>query len=110
MTGVLLVLTTIPADQATTLARQVVGERLAACAQIQAVADSIYWWQGAIQTDREATIVLKTSDTVIEPLITRIKALHPYELPEILVFEAIGGLHAYLDWVHSQTFFEACNP
>jgi periplasmic divalent cation tolerance protein len=97
---VVLVLTTIGADgDAAALARTLVEERLAACVNIGAPMTSVYRWKGAVEQDREQPLVIKTTGDKLAALETRLRALHPYELPEFLVLSASGGSTAYLDWV-----------
>jgi periplasmic divalent cation tolerance protein len=97
---VVLVLTTIGADtDAVALARTLVEERLAACVNIGAPVTSVYRWKGAIEQEREQPIVIKTTGDCLVALESRLRELHPYELPEFLVLSASGGSTAYLDWV-----------
>lgn len=99
---VVLVLTTIGADaDAAALARTLVDERLAACVNIGAPMTSVYRWKGTIEQDREQPLVIKTTGDRLVALETRLRALHPYELPEFLVLSASGGSTAYLDWVRA---------
>ena len=98
-----VVLTTLPADaDATILARTLVEERLAACVNVLPAMTSFYRWKGAVETDREQQLVIKTSATRVEALQARLAQLHPYELPELLVLSARGS-SAYLDWVQAST-------
>ena len=97
---VVLVLTTLGAGaDAAALARTLVEERLAACVNIGAPMTSVFRWQGAIEEDREQALVIKTTGDRLVELETRLRALHPYDLPEFLVLSASGGSSAYLDWV-----------
>ena len=97
---VVLVLTTIGAGaDAAALARTLVEERLAACVNIGAPMTSVYRWQGSVEQDREQPLVIKTTGDRLTALETRLRALHPYELPEFLVLSASGGSTAYLDWI-----------
>ena len=97
---VILVLTTIGADaDAAALARTLVEERLAACVNIGAPMTSVYRWKGAVEEDREQPMVIKTTGDRLAALEARLRALHPYDLPEFLVLSASGGSTEYLDWV-----------
>ena len=96
---VAIVLTTIGADaDATTLARTLVEERLAACVNLLPPMTSVYRWQGKVEQDRELQIVIKTTADRVPALQTRLRQLHPYGLPEFLVIDATGS-EAYLAWV-----------
>lgn len=97
---VVLVLTTVGADaDAAALARTLVEEGLAACVNIGAPMTSVYRWKGSIEQDREQPLVIKTTGDRLTALETRLRALHPYELPEFLVLSASGGSTAYLNWI-----------
>jgi periplasmic divalent cation tolerance protein len=95
-----LVLTTWPADKdAGPFARQLVDERLAACVNLLPAMRSIYRWEGAIQEEPERQVVIKTTTGRLDALIARLKALHPYEVPECLMVPVQGGGADYLAWV-----------
>lgn len=99
-----IVLTTLPAGaDAVALARTLVEERLVACVNVLPAMQSIYRWQGAMQEDDERQLVMKTWRDRLGALDARLTALHPYEIPELLVLETAGGGAAYLAWVHEQT-------
>jgi len=91
-TDVRVVLVTAPRADAEALGRALVGERQAACVNVVPAVRSIYRWEGEVQTDDEALLV-------IAALTERVQALHPYDVPEVLALPASGGSAAYLDWV-----------
>ncbi len=99
-TDVRVVLITTPdPETATRLARALVEEGLAACGNILSGLRSIYRWQGNIEDATEALLMLKTTAAQAEALATRAVALHPYEVPEVLVLPVESGHGPYLDWV-----------
>jgi len=104
MTDALLVLTTFPtADAAAQVAKAVVGERLAACANILPALRSIYRWEGKIQDENEVLVLLKTQRAGFARLQARILELHPYEVPEVLAIPVEQGHQAYLEWIARET-------
>ncbi|HYY53259.1 MAG TPA: divalent-cation tolerance protein CutA [Myxococcales bacterium] len=104
MTDALLVLTTLPgSDTAEQLAKTLVGERLAACANILPALRSIYRWQGKVQDENEVLVLLKTHKANFARLKARILELHPYEVPEVLAIPVEQGHQAYLDWIARET-------
>jgi periplasmic divalent cation tolerance protein len=103
MTDVILVLTTAPDDEAETIARTLVEERLAACANVHPPMTSLYWWKGKIERDAESQIVIKTTRDRLDSLAARLTELHPYELPELLVVPISWGSEGYLEWVNAST-------
>lgn len=101
---VLLILTNLPdAESANTLAAQLIEQRLAACVNILAPVTSVYRWDGAVQTDSETPMLIKSTRSNYPMLEKAIRAGHPYELPEIIAVPVTLGLPAYLDWVRDET-------
>ncbi len=101
---VLVVFTTWPdAERARNAARTLVEEKLAACANLVAGVESIYRWQGAVETSAEVMVVLKTTIGRYPMLENRIRALHSYEVPEIIALRVADGLPAYLRWVEASS-------
>jgi len=94
-----VVLVTAPAGEADGLGRALVAERLAACVNVVPGVRSIYRWQGEVKIDDEALLVIKTTEARLAGLTERVKALHSYELPEVLALPAVGGSEAYLGWL-----------
>lgn len=95
-----LVLSTCPdAPTAERIARALVGERLAACVNIVPIAQSIYLWKGAIESATEQLLVIKSLIARYPELEARLRALHPYELPEIIAVPIVAGLPDYLAWI-----------
>lgn len=99
-----LVLTTWPADRdADQFAQTLVSERLAACVNVLPQMRSIYTWKGAVESADERQIVIKTTGGRVRELEARIKALHPYDVPEFVVISILDGSHAYLTWLSDST-------
>ena len=100
MTDVVLVLSTVPDDaSAETIARTLVDEQLAACVNVLAPMVSIYRWKGAVEQSAERQLVIKTTRGMVPALGKRLKELHSYELPELIVISVDGGANDYLRWV-----------
>ena len=91
------------AETATQLARTLVEERLAACVNVVPGVRSIYRYQGALHEDAELLLIVKTRAERAAALEARVRALHPYELPEVLRIAAAGGSAPYLSWVLEET-------
>jgi periplasmic divalent cation tolerance protein len=99
-----LALSTAPdAEQAERIARALVDERLIACANLVPGLTSIYRWQGAVQADAEVLLVMKTRRALVPRLKERLPALHPYEVPELVVTALVDGLDPYCRWVRDET-------
>jgi periplasmic divalent cation tolerance protein len=92
--------TTLPDEEsAQSVASRLVEERLAACAQILGPGSSTYWWDGKVERASEWHCHLKTTTARQSELQRRIRELHPYEVPEIIVMAIKGGEASYLSWI-----------
>jgi periplasmic divalent cation tolerance protein len=85
------------------LATQLVDARLGACAQIVGPVTSVYRWDGAVRTDREWRVEIKTTADRVPALTERIGQLHGYDLPEVIATPIEGGSAAYLAWLTAET-------
>lgn len=102
--NVILVLTNLPdRESAEKLAGQLLEQRQAACVNILAPCTSIYHWQGKTESTQEVPMLIKTTEERYTALEQTIRALHPYELPEIIHVPVTGGLPDYLNWVSKET-------
>lgn len=103
MTELILVLTTMPDDgRAAALARTLVDERLAACVNVHSAMVSTYRWKDAVAAEPERQMVIKTTRACLGALESRLRSLHPYELPELVVLDA-SAAGAYGAWVGEST-------
>jgi len=104
MTDALVVLVTCPTpEKAAEIARALVEERLAACGNVLPGLRSIYRWEGKVQDEGEALLVLKSVRGRFEALRARVAALHPYQVPEVLGLPVEAGHGPYLDWIAGAT-------
>ncbi|MBX9668184.1 MAG: divalent-cation tolerance protein CutA [Candidatus Obscuribacterales bacterium] len=100
MTGELVAFVTCPPDKAESLAVQIVESKLAACVNIVPGITSVYLWEGELNKDGESLLIMKTNKSVYDKFESKIKSLHPYEVPEILCLPIESGSRAYLDWLN----------
>lgn len=102
----LLAMSTFPdVETAERVAEQLIAKRLAACANIGAPVQSLYWWKGKIESAREIMVFFKTTGDRFAEFTSALKALHPYEVPEIICVTVSDGSPDYLRWVE-----ESCAP
>ncbi len=90
------------AETGARIARALVEERLAACVNLVPGVRSIYRWEGAVEDAAEVLLVVKTRADRTDALADRVKALHPYDLPEVLAVACAGGSDDYLAWVRGE--------
>ena len=101
--SLLVVITSLPSlEQAQTIARQLVENRLAACVQIQQGVNSIYRWDGKICEENEVLLSAKTTAANWEEIRTFIHNNHPYDLPEIMAFTPIEYEQQYGKWIEAE--------
>lgn len=90
-------------EQATSIARALVGERLAACVNIVGPVRSIYRWRDAVEDEREYLLIIKTRATLYLKVEKRVRELHTYEVPEVLSLHAERGSPPYIQWLLAST-------
>ena len=86
-------------DEARRIARAIVEEKLAACANLLAPCHSLYRWQGRIEEAAEVPVLFKTAATRAEALLARIGELHSYDVPAAMVWPIAAAIPAYAEWV-----------
>ena len=100
MTDKVLILTTTGNEsEARKIAQELVGRRLAACVNIIPRIQSVYRWEGKVESAEEFLLLIKTARTRIEELQSAIRELHSYDLPELVVIAMEDGSEKYLNWI-----------
>jgi len=97
-----VIFSTAPSSESAAMARVLVGRGLVACVNIMPVR-SIYRWKGEFCDDQEHLLIAKTTHDKVEMVISEIKGMHPYEVPEIIAVPVIAGYVPYLEWVQQAT-------
>jgi periplasmic divalent cation tolerance protein len=97
----LVLTTTANSEEARSLGRTLVEERLAACATLVPTVESIYRWEGKVETATETLLLLKTGSEQLAALERRLYELHSYQTPEFVVLDAAGVGRSYLEWLHA---------
>lgn len=100
---VLVYVTVSDQAEATRIARDVVSQRLAACANIVPTINSVYWWDGHLCEESECLLLLKTRSSLADKLCTALTNLHPYGVPAISVLPVSGIYPPYREWLLQQT-------
>ena len=90
-------------EEATTIARALVDEHLAACVNIVPEVRSLFFWEGKTQDAREVLLICKSRRPLLDELINRVKSLHSYSVPEIIALPIVAGSRDYLEWVREST-------
>jgi periplasmic divalent cation tolerance protein len=96
---IVVMVTTASKQEAETIAQNLLEAKLIACANILGPVSSHFHWSGKIEKAEEYLVLMKSRRDLFDKLAEKVKALHSYEVPEILAFEVTGGSKAYLDWL-----------
>lgn len=103
MSGHGVLMTALPSrDAAAKIAKFLIEEKLAACVQLMPV-ESFYRWEGKTRNEAEVLLLIKTRTALFDAAIARIKAVHPYEVPEIAGLPFTAGLDSYFGWIDAVT-------
>src|SRR5215813_739659 len=86
-------------EEATRLADLLIGAQLAACVQILPEMESVFRWQGEIARESEILLIIKTTADKFGDLEREVRALHSYEVPEIVAIPIVAGSSPYLEWL-----------
>lgn len=101
----IIVFITVPSEEAgRQIADMLLEKKLAACVNAISPVNSLYTWKGEIVEDEEVLLVVKArADGFEERLIPAVRAVHPYEVPEIIALPIVMGLGSYLEWIDKVT-------
>ncbi|GJN30510.1 hypothetical protein PR202_gb18822 [Eleusine coracana subsp. coracana] len=100
----IVVYVTVPNREAgKKLSQSIISEKLAACVNIVPGIESVYWWEGKVQTDAEELLIIKTRESLLNALTEHVKANHEYDVPEVISLPITGGNTKYLEWIKNST-------
>ena len=98
----LIYITTNDQEEAINIGEIIVKERLAACSNIISNMKSIYWWEGNLEKDDEAILILKTLEKNVDKIIKRVKEIHSYDNPCIIALPVLNVSDSYLQWIKEE--------
>ena len=103
MTNFIQVMTTVAKRvDADSVARKLLEERLAACVQVVGPIQSTYWWEGSLESGEEWLCLAKSRRDLYPSIEQAIRAVHPYQVPEILAVPVAAGFEGYLAWMQAE--------
>lgn len=95
---------TVPtADVGRQVAAALIESKLAACVSMIPGVESMYWWEGKVETETELLLMIKSRASLVDALTTRVKEIHPYDTPEVIAVPITGGSDAYIKWLLDAT-------
>ena len=98
---IIVLVTAKDKKEASKIAQSLLEAKLIACANIIDGVESLFWWQGKIDSSKEALLVLKTKKILFKKLSAKVKSLHSYQTPEIIALPIVDGSAEYLNWINS---------
>jgi periplasmic divalent cation tolerance protein len=103
MSYILIFITAKNKKEASMLAKNLLEDKLIACANIIDGVQSLFWWQGKIDSSKETLLILKTKKVLFKKIMEKVKSLHSYQTPEIIALPLTHGSQDYLQWLNSST-------
>ena len=100
---VVIFITASSYEEAHKISEALVGQKKAACVNIVPKVDSIFTWKGKIEESEESMLIVKTRAKLFPDVVTLVKWLHSYEVPEIIALPIIEGNPDYLEWIDKET-------
>lgn len=98
------VVTAVPNEQVgKDIAQEVVNKKYAACVNMVGGVESVYWWQGQVENEKEVMLIMKTRKELVEKINQVLNEKHPYEVPELVVHPLLGGSEKFLKWIIDST-------
>ena len=101
MNYIIVLITTKDKKEATKIAQGLLESKLIARANIIDGVQSLFWWQGKIDSSKEVLLVLKTKRALFKKVLAKVKSLHSYQTPEIIALPIVNGGEDYLNWINS---------
>lgn len=102
---IVVFVTTKNIAQAKKIARGLLAKKLAACVNILPIVQSLFRWQGKVDSAQESLLIIKSTKARFQKLAQCVKALHSYQVPEIIALPIVAGNKEYLDWLQ-----DSCSP
>ncbi|MFA6379044.1 MAG: divalent-cation tolerance protein CutA [Candidatus Omnitrophota bacterium] len=99
--NIVIFITTKNVAQAKKISQALVSEHLIACANIVSGVQSLFWWQGKVDSASEALVIVKTKKSCFKRVVKTVKSLHSYQTPEIIALPIVEGERTYLKWLEA---------
>lgn len=100
--NIVIFITTASDEEARSLAKLLLDQRKVACVNIIPDVDSLFWWQGKVDSAQESLLIVKTRSSLLPEIVNLVKQAHSYGVPEIIALPVIGGNEDYLNWIDNE--------
>jgi periplasmic divalent cation tolerance protein len=100
---IIVLITASNRDEAAAIGTALIEAHLAACVNIVPEVRSLFFWEGKARDEREALLIVKSTLPHLDKLVSRVKELHSYAVPEVVALPIVGGSREYLDWLRETT-------
>ncbi len=94
-----LFITTANTREAQRISRMLLNQKKAACVNIVPKVSSLFWWQDKLDSAQESLLIVKTKSSLLPEIISLVKGMHSYQVPEIIALPIVGGSQDYLQWI-----------
>jgi len=94
-----LFITTANTEEARRISSALLNQKKVACVNIVPRVSSLFWWQDKIDSAQESLLIVKTKTSLLNEIITLVRQIHSYDVPEIIALPIVGGNQDYLDWI-----------
>ena len=105
-TKIVIFITAGSDEDAQKIAEALLNQKKVACVNIIPKVNSLFWWEGNIDSDTEHLLIVKTKFSVLNEVISLVKGIHRYDVPEIIALPIIGGNRDYLEWIDREVLEE----
>jgi periplasmic divalent cation tolerance protein len=101
--NIVIFITTGNNGEARQVAEALLEQRKAACVTIVPTVTSLFWWEDRIDSDQESLLIVKSKASLLDEIVSLVKGVHSYDVPEVIALPIIGGNSDYLNWIGEQT-------
>ena len=101
-TYIVLLITASNIEEANKIAEVLLNQRKVACVNIVPGVSSLFWWQDKLDSAQESLLIVKTKASLLPEVISLVKGIHSYDVPEIIALPIVGGNQDYLEWIDNE--------
>jgi len=101
--NIVIFITTGTDGEARRVAGALLEQRKAACVNIVPAVTSLFWWEDRIDSDEESLLIVKSKASSLDEIVSLVKGIHSYDVPEVIALPIIGGNPDYLNWIGEET-------